>query len=158
MIFIPNATGYELFTSKIHQDPLTGILHGLFMPFACRGFFTIVYGILCLFNQNQKAKLITKNLLWFIVGGMLTAYITFDPYWGMLSLFLYSTWITYSINGFDKNNYNVLYGIIMLCVSLFMMEFVSHWYIEQQASNLQELPNSICQTVLYSTKSLLDWG
>lgn len=152
MIFIPNQTGYELFTSTIHQDPVTGLIHGLAMPFACQGFFLIVYGLLT--AMGFRSLEYTHNLLWFIVGGMLSGYITFDPIWGVVSLVLYSTYISLSIERYNRIRYPIFVGIVTMAAALFCMEIIGHQYIESQASDITQLPNSIYHTVLYSTKSL----
>jgi hypothetical protein len=174
MLPIPNIDGYRLFTEYIHQHPVTGLIHAIFMPLATCGFFLIVFAILGLYMINKikyyeqwpgkltKIKNIVNGLAHFILGFVFAGYVTFSPWVGSLTIMFYWYVIQKTVNyaeSFEKTPINmsrILYnGLYLLVTSIIIMEFIGHWYLEGKGSDITQLLNSIYHTPLYGTISLI---
>lgn len=162
--FDSSIKGYETYRSIIHRNCITGILHTIFMPIACVGFFICLY---CLFswycirqydkyNVSTDAKKLTKCVLYIIQLSMLIGYLQFDPLFGVLSMVFYFLIINSIIDHLaDANTTLFNFGLLLLGGSIVVMEFIGHWYLEDHASNLYEFFNSVYFTPLYGIKSLV---
>ncbi len=143
-IIDPTINGYRLYTSVIHQHPITGVLHGIFMPIACIGFF---FCIKAAFDVK-----VARRLLEVIVFCMTAGWITHEPLYGLITAFAYLALISWSLTT-EKSNMPI--GLAMMAVSIGVMEFIGHWYLEGHESNLRHFLNSVYHTPLYGTVSLL---
>lgn len=157
IVFDPTITGYNLFRTNIHKNIYTGIIHGFCMPITCWSFFLIIYSLLCIYGTTPTNSMIhTKQLLIFIIGAMFAGYVTYDPFFGVLSLVSYWIFINYfMIRTIKYNKYvSLCIGIVFFISSVCFLEFFSHVYLEGLSSNLWEFSNSVYHTPLYATKSL----
>ena len=95
---IPSIKGYNILRETIHQHPVTGLLHGLFMPIATIGFYMLIFGISGLYFDNRvirwdeiinKAEKITIAISHFIFGMIWIGYTTYSLYLGTLTILFY---------------------------------------------------------------------
>jgi len=150
MYFHPGQYGYDIYRSIIHQNQITGLLHALFMPIACVGFF---YCVIAVFN-----KTVAKMLLRAFLALMLMGWLTFQPIAGIITAIYYYLINNYCISSAkDMSTKNRLgLGVLLLIISIGMMEFVGHWALEGHGSNLLHFLNSVYHTPLYGTLSVRD--
>lgn len=169
--FSPNQAGYEMFREGVHNNCITGLLHTLFMPIASAGVFITIFGILCkLWNDYEENAHKTRKLLMVLIFFFYSGYYNYSPIVGAISLAFYYWFISYSIRRFEEfiqfvkerrivdeseKNFIIFCGLCALTLSVLVMEFIGHWFIEDHASNVWRLANSIFQTPLYGTNSLI---
>ena len=153
VVLDPTSAGYAAYTATIHQHPVTGILHGVFMPITCIGFFLAVSSVLGLRFSKW-----TLNI---ILAGMFAGYATFDLIYGSIALTSYGLLIHLILATLPPDRKakirwtRLKAGLLLMLIGLFMMECIGHWSFEGHGSNVLELLNSIYHTPLYGTKNLL---
>jgi len=154
MLYLPSQLGYDIFTSYIHQNWLTGILHGIGLPASAIGVFMIIYGLFSLVSSEPKT--LTRYVSYFVLGGYTSGYLGYDPYWGILTILIYWILIHESINTAAGHSplVNIKVGSVIFASSLFLMEFIGHWLLESQGSDVSQLFNSIFHTPLYGVKAI----
>lgn len=159
-LYLPTAEGYELYRAHIHNHFWTGIAHGVFMPIVTVGFFMIFYGLSRLYTKSLwESHTNTLSAFHFIVGFLSCGYFQYDPWYGLITVLFYWVLVTRSIDAFEYRCspwHNIYHGVTMMGFGLFIMEFGSHWYLENHASNLYHFVNSVYHTPLYGTKSILN--
>lgn len=161
MLFLPNQAGYDIFTSYIHQNPATGIIHGLGLPIAAAGVMIIIYSILAMVFHRVTAERWSRYVIAFILGGYATGYVTMDFKVGVGVIVFYGwvmgrtiTYLNRIKYPYDRKKY-LLVGVLMLGIPVIMMEFFGHWYLEGLGSDVSQLFNSIYHTPLYGTRAVL---
>ena len=178
--FYPTYEGYMHFKQHIHQHQLTGLIHGVCTPIAGVGAFMIIYGLVGLIrgkctsaniNYETKTKIITKKILYFVLGFFAAGYMGYSPGLGGLTVFIYWYVISGMIDRFAqaipircaithdiRNHYRRLIykGACVLLCNIAMMECVGHWVLEHQSSDLRWLANSIYHTPLYGIDSIIN--
>ena len=168
LIFLPNSHGYSEFTSYIHRNTLTGIIHGIGLPISAIGLFTLIYTLVHIAIRNRlHSKIYTICVASFILGGYTVGYITYDPYWGLITILFYSWLIFRTIDKVYTDALTVdsilthtktqmFKGLIYLFVPVLFMEFLGHWILEGKGSDVSQLLNSIYHTPLYGIKALFE--
>ena len=155
MMFEPTYLGYSLFTQVIHRNYYTGILHGIFLPVAAIGLMFIIHSLikkLYRFDSNHAVREKTEKVMWYILGWFSCCYASYDVYYGAITILFYYCLMNQGI----KAGPNLLWGILLMGLSVGMMEFVGHWYLENGASNLSHFFNSVIHTPLYGVRSILN--
>lgn len=163
--------GYELFRSHIHKNCITGFIHTMFMPIATSGFFMVSASIFCLIFGNKFLNY-DKIFNIIIYSLFLAGYLRFDPLWGTITIIHYIIAVhiiqktifklLVRFLKIETNNDNLYFflkyyasvGIGMIAISVFSMEFIGHWMIEHQGSDIYHFFNSVFHTPLYTVKSL----
>ena len=162
MLFLPNQEGYDIFTSYIHQHPITGISHGLGLPISAAGLMVLIYTLFTLVTERYKAESWSRYAIYFILGGYATGYAVMDFRTGLLVITLYGFIMNYTINKMDQISYPFrrtkwfIIGGLLFGLPVVVLEFYSHWYLEGSGSDISQLFNSIYHTPLYGTRALLD--
>jgi len=119
------------------------------MPVACVGFFLCVKAV---WGAQVAKKLLTAILAFMMIG-----WFTFEPIYSIITVAFYWLLINWTMNRAGKNKNNLFIGATMLAISVSVMEFIGHWYLEGNASHLGEFFNSVYHTPLYGVKSLLTY-
>lgn len=158
--------GYQQFRSGLHENCLTGLIHCVYMPLAAIGFFNIIAYIEMNLNPRECYTLRwtrkTKNCLLIFYW---LCYMNTFPIIGTLTIFIYYVILTWALNlstyklfkAYNKHEakLNILKcGLYLLIISIGILEFFSHWYLEQHSSRINELFNSILHTPVYGINSL----
>lgn len=175
--YLPNIEGYNLFNHRIHQHMITGLIHGICTPIAGIGIFMIIFAINILLTRRFLLKLSpaerTKRIMYVILGFYLSGYLSYSPGYGLITVLFYWYIINKTINRVHYNHsptYNIYYkyddiktqqlfikGVMFLLFSVCGMEFIGHWLIEGEGSNVSLLFNSIYHTPLYGVKNILNF-
>ena len=179
MNFYPNYMGSLYFKQHIHRHFVTGVIHGVCTPIAAVGVFMIIHGvngfIQCKtleirkqrnrFTASPKPGGVTKKILYFVLGFFACGYMGYSPKVGALTLLIYWYILSGFINKFSQarlDSGNAIHyrklafqGFIILSTNVAMMEFIGHWLIERQASDVTWLANSVYHTPLYGVESIL---
>lgn len=134
--------GYELLRSYIHQNCVTGVLHGIFMPISIYGVGLMIKSI-----TNYSAHILGVILVLQTLG-----YLLIDPLMSLVNCYFYIC-VLIIIN---ERPGNFRLGLILLLVGWVMMEPIGHWIIERNASDLRYVVNSIYWTPLYGMRSLFN--
>lgn len=152
MLLDITSTGYDIYRESIHQNCITGQIHGIFMPFA-------VFSVGLMANYLLGKKL-TYNILLTI---LIIQTIGFGYIYPLLAGFNYTIYICileYLYHMRDdpsdiKEKKYFYIGLLCFLISWFMMEIVGHAFIENNHSDLTKVINSIYWTPLYGWRSLL---
>ena len=134
--------GYKIFREHIHQTCMTGNIHGIFIPIAILGFMYILSGLV----GETGTKVVLYGILFF----QTKSYYYIDPLVTIVNYIFYSIIIELCIRK------RIKIGIVLMAISISMMEFYSHWYLEGRGSNLWHFFNSVFWTQLYGFRSLLN--
>lgn len=168
--------GYEIFRDNLHLNCITGWLHAVGMPIILIGFFVFLHGYIFLVTDNiKRATDITKSIVTLLGCLFIFGYTHYDIIIGFITVNIYMWLIITSLNNKyrlyksyidkDTNFYNpeiyaitiyfMINGILMIIIPLFIMEFIGHWLIENNSSNVSNVINSIYWTPLYGINSLI---
>ena len=153
-MFVPTYLGYQIFRSSIHQNYYTGILHGIFLPISAIGLMFIIHSLVKTIYPRDSQYMIVQRVehtLYYILGGFSCCYASYDPFYGFITVLFYWFIMKKAVYAGPR----LITGILLMAVSIGVMEFGGHWFLENLGSNLSHFPNSVIHTPLYGVRSVL---
>ena len=150
MFFSILADGYATFRTDIHQRCITGVIHGVMMPFACLGVGMLFRAIggptfaelmaILIFASWEAFYLLAASLNDATVNTALIDLVACTAHYAFVSIGLV-------LLPLPDNSTNIKWGLGLIVVAIIMMEVVGHWLLEGHASNLRVVFNSIFHTI-----------
>ena len=165
LYFNPTLAGYNQYRNGIHINCITGFLHTIFMPLATLGFFLFLKTFDFRLDSNKKpyTTSYTNIVFLFVLGLYELGYFFMFPIVGSITIFFYFLFILINLKlstiDYMKNpklkkfKYR-FYALLLITVSVGIMEFLGHGYLEHKHSNIFEFFNSIFHTPVYGLYSL----
>lgn len=148
--------GYNVY-KDMHHSTVNRALHAIGMPF-------VVYAVL--YGLTAKLTSTSINAYWarfFIYLTYLFYYIAFDPFGAVLTGIFYLPAIFYypykhytrqcSHSTSERNKIFTFWTLVAFS-TIFVQEFIGHWFFEEKGSDLSVFPTSVTISPLFGVRCL----